>query len=172
MTLEELSVLIDMEAKGLMRDEGLCYEEVAVISSMQIVNVLIGYRIDAEKENAWGDYKGNVAERGWAFSYGSCGTQTYILMDILKNLRIPARELQFWHIDGNPVSHAACEVYYDDSWHYFDPTWGLYFMDSGTHILALDEILNLPKEEAYSCLVMNRSNVHNAMDIFERSMSN
>lgn len=172
MTLEELSVLIDMEAKGLMRDEGLCYEEVAVISSMQIVNALIGYRIDAEKENAWGDYKGNVAEKGWAFSYGSCGTRTYILMDILKNLRIPAREIQFWHIDGNPVSHIACEVYYNDSWHYFDPSWCLYFRGEDSEILSFHQIVSLPKTEAYSYLVMDWANVKNVREDFRSSVYN
>lgn len=172
MSLQDVATLVDIDAK--VAGGGKNYEKIAAISAMQMVNAFVSdYRVKAAKNIPDIDsYRGNGAEKGWYLSAGFCDVKAYAMVCIMQYLQIPVREIQFWHINGESIGHAACEVYYADSWHYFDPTWGLYFLDSANHVLALDEILNLPKEEAYSCLVMNHANVRNALEIFEYSLSN
>ena len=181
LSIKGVASLIDIEAKAIKDDvfhqnlataSAMHYEELAAISSMQMVNAFISdYRTPAT-QNSICDCQGNAAEKGWYLSVGSCGIRSYIMMEIMFYLNIPAREIQFWHIDGNPFSHVACEIYYNDSWHYFDPTWGLYFRDLNDNILSLEEILELPKDEAYSCLVMDYSNMNNALNDFRTNPYN
>lgn len=172
MTLKDVSVLVDTEAKAALNGER--YEELAAISAMQIVNAIASeYRIEASKAvSSVGNISRHGLEHGWRSFSGDCYTKAVIMMQIMQSLHIPVREIKFWHIDGTSLGYAACEVYYNDSWHYFDPTWGLYFRDSNKNILSLQDILSLPKEKAYSWLVMDCSNLQNTLTDFKYSKWN
>lgn len=172
MTLKDVSVLVDIEAKAALNGER--YEELAAISAMQIVNAIVSdYRMKAaENVSSFQHSPGNAADKGWRSSSGFCSTRVYVMLEIMKYLHIPAREINFWHIDGTDFGYAACEVYYNDSWHYFDPTFGLFFRDSQKNILSLQSILQLPTEEGYSYLVMDYTNLQNTLYNFKDSLMN
>jgi hypothetical protein len=56
---------------------------------------------------------------------GICGNQVQVYMDIMRNLNIPVRPIQFYYSDnGERASHIAVEVYYGGRWNYIDVTWG------------------------------------------------
>lgn len=170
MTLRDIAVLVDMEARTAAA-QGHCYEELAAISAMQMVNVMVSeYRMEAAKDVSFDRKLKGI--RAWHSSAGDCYAKVYVMMEILNNLHIPAREINYWHIDGTSVGYAACETYYNDSWHYFDPTWGLYFKDSNKKILSLQRVLDLPKEGAYSCFAMNAANMQNTLYDYRSSMQN
>ena len=42
------------------------------------------------------------------------------------------RSVQFYYDDppGTPNGHVAAEVFYDGAWHYFDPTFSLYWRNA------------------------------------------
>lgn len=173
MTLRDVSVLVDMEASAAGR--GKRYEELAAISAMQMVNTLVSeYRAETAKNASPAEsYRSNEAVRALRFSAGDCYTKVYTMMEILKYLHIPAREINYWHIGGTNIGYAGCEVYYNGSWHYFDPTWGMYFRNAKKKkILSLENVLALPKEEAYACLVMDAANMQNALYEYRNSFQN
>jgi len=172
-SLKEIANLIDIEAKGIDTQTNICYEEFATIAAMQYVNASIsGYRQKVVNElESFLEYEGDLAEKAWHFSAGYCGSKVYAMMEILNFLEIDTREIQFWHINNEPYSHVAIEVYYSNNWHYYDPTWGMFFRKE-TNVLSLEEILSIPKEEAYKYLMMNSSNVQNSVTDFRTSIYN
>lgn len=172
MTLRDVSILVDMEATAAGR--GKRYEEMAAISAMQMVNTLVSeYRVEAAKDiPIAGNFRNNEAVGALHFSAGDSYTKVYTMMEILKYLHIPAREIDYWHVGGKNIAYAACEVYYNGSWHYFDPTWGMYFRNAKNKILSLENVLTLSKEEAYACLVMDAANIQNSLYAYRISPQN
>lgn len=60
-----------------------------------------------------------------------CGGSSIILQLAARRLGYPTRGVGFF---GVPIqaSHTAVEVYWDDAWHYLDPSFGVFFTDDGT----------------------------------------
>jgi hypothetical protein len=70
---------------------------------------------------------------------GICGHAAIAFASIVKHLGLRARSAQFYYTDpagpagpGTPDSHIAVEVYYDGGWHFFDPTFGVFWTDPAT----------------------------------------
>jgi Transglutaminase-like superfamily len=72
---------------------------------------------------------------------GLCGNAALTFAAIVKRLGLGARSVQFYYDDpGNaPDSHIAVEVAYDDAWHYFDPTFGVFFTDTTGNVLSITD---------------------------------
>jgi hypothetical protein len=72
---------------------------------------------------------------------GICGHAALVYAAIVKRLGLPARSAQFYYDDpGNvPDSHIAVEVLYDGDWHYYDPTFGVFFTDATGNVLSITD---------------------------------
>jgi hypothetical protein len=57
---------------------------------------------------------------------GICGNHAAAFIDIMKALRVPAREVQVYYVDksGARASHMLAEVRWNDAWRMIDVTWG------------------------------------------------
>lgn len=60
---------------------------------------------------------------------GICGHRATLMIDVANNLNISStRDVKFFDV---PIagSHVACEINIAGSWHFFDPTFGIYFVE-------------------------------------------
>ena len=73
---------------------------------------------------------------------GLCGDAALAFAAIVKRLGLSARSVQFYYDDpGNvPDSHIAVEVSYDGGWHYFDPTFGVFWTDATGNVLPITDV--------------------------------
>jgi cell wall-associated NlpC family hydrolase len=55
---------------------------------------------------------------------GVCADYAPLLISNLASAGIPAREVTGYFADDS--GHAVTEVYYDDQWHHYDPTWNMF----------------------------------------------
>ncbi|MEK6247710.1 MAG: transglutaminase domain-containing protein, partial [Planctomycetales bacterium] len=74
---------------------------------------------------------------------GICGNHIHAFLAILSRLGVRARTIQFLNIDqydGN--MHAATEVWYKDSWHFFDVSWATFFRKSTVtdQVMSVEEL--------------------------------
>jgi hypothetical protein len=74
---------------------------------------------------------------GWESRYGLCGTRSVLMIKALQRFAINAQVLNIYDYG---FGHSCVEAYYDDAWHYFDPTYGGYFVGEDGHVLSWDEI--------------------------------
>lgn len=67
---------------------------------------------------------------------GICGNQIEAFIDIMNQIEIPVREVQFYYTTnrGKRKSHIAIEVEWGDKWHFFDVTWGMFVADKDNPI--------------------------------------
>lgn len=75
---------------------------------------------------------------------GICGHAALTFADIVKHFGYEVRSVQFYYTDpppySTPDSHIATEVYYDGSWHFFDPTFGVLWFDQTTgNVLSITD---------------------------------
>jgi transglutaminase-like putative cysteine protease len=72
---------------------------------------------------------------------GICGHAALAYAAIVKRLGLPAQSAQFYYDDpGNvPDSHIAVEVLYDGGWHYYDPTFGVFFTDATGNVMSITD---------------------------------
>ena len=67
---------------------------------------------------------------------GICGHAALTFAAIVKHFGYQVRSVQFYYDDpppySTPDSHIADEVFYDGSWHFFDPTFGVVWTDQAT----------------------------------------
>ena len=78
---------------------------------------------------------------------GICGHAALTLAAIVKRFGYQVRSVQFYYTDpagpaGPPVSdnHIADEVFYDGGWHFFDPTFGVYWTDANANVLSITDV--------------------------------
>jgi Transglutaminase-like superfamily len=73
---------------------------------------------------------------------GICGHAALTFAAIIKRLGFPVRSVQFYYStpQGDPDSHIADEVYYDDGWHFFDPTFGTFWTDAAGQVLSISDV--------------------------------
>jgi Transglutaminase-like superfamily len=74
---------------------------------------------------------------------GLCGHAALTFAAIVMHFGFPVRSVQFYYTDPAPFNTAdsriADEVYYDGSWHFFDPTFGALWTDAAGHVLSIDD---------------------------------
>jgi Transglutaminase-like superfamily len=68
---------------------------------------------------------------------GICGHAALTFAAIVKHFGYQVRSVQFYYDDppsyDQPDSHIADEVFYEGAWHFFDPTFGVVWVDQDTH---------------------------------------
>jgi hypothetical protein len=97
-----------------------------------------------------------IADTYLAEKRGLCGERSIAMIMTMRRSNIPARIVGIfglsYTLQGVSYScyatHASVEVYYNGSWHFFDPTFGVYFTDS---ILSFTEVI----EKAYTPQVLD-----------------
>jgi hypothetical protein len=62
---------------------------------------------------------------------GICGDAAFAFKSIVEAFDLPVRSVGFYYAGGE---HIAAETFYAGNWHYFDPTWGIYFDDDASSI--------------------------------------
>lgn len=82
---------------------------------------------------------------------GALGTQAGICTGaavtfgtIVHRFGFKVRSVNFYYDDpppyDTPDGHVAVEVWYDGGWHFFDPTYGLFWTDASGHVLPVSEV--------------------------------
>jgi multidrug efflux pump subunit AcrA (membrane-fusion protein) len=69
---------------------------------------------------------------------GICGHAALTYAAILKHFGYAVRSVQFYYGPGGAWNHIADEVSYDGAWHYFDPTFGIYYQAAGNVLSITD----------------------------------
>ncbi len=67
---------------------------------------------------------------------GICGHAALTFAAIVKAFKLPVRSVQFYYGEGD--NHIAAEVFYNGAWHYYDPTFGAYYID-GLNVLSIEQ---------------------------------
>jgi Transglutaminase-like superfamily len=66
---------------------------------------------------------------------GVCGERAYAMLYLLEQKSIPCRYVGIFGLSAFGVdcyaSHATVEVFYDGAWHWYDPTYGVWFTKNG-----------------------------------------
>jgi hypothetical protein len=94
---------------------------------------------------------------------GICGGQVATCREILTRLGLRNRPVEFYLHGATAAenhSHIGFEVYYSDSWHFFDVTWGTYFCSKDgrpDQVLSIEDVLKT--EGILSLAVTNRSDL-------------
>jgi hypothetical protein len=71
---------------------------------------------------------------------GLCGHAAITYAAIVSAFELPVRPVQFyWRSSFGDRSHIACEVFYADAWHFFDPTWGVFYEQGGI-VLGIESV--------------------------------
>lgn len=72
---------------------------------------------------------------------GICGGATRAFAAIMQQLGYQVQSVQFyWNLaNGTADNHIAVEAYYDNAWHYFDPTFGLYWTGNSGSVLSITD---------------------------------
>lgn len=73
---------------------------------------------------------------------GICGHAATVYAAILRRFHLRTRSVLFYFKDPNGArdAHTANEVYYARRWHFFDPTYGLYYTDASGNALPITAI--------------------------------
>ena len=75
---------------------------------------------------------------------GICTGAAVTFAAIVHHFGLPVRSVNFYYDDpapeNTPDGHVAVEVQYDGGWHFFDPTYGQFWTDSGGKVLSLGDV--------------------------------
>lgn len=77
---------------------------------------------------------------------GICGNAEAVFAMLLGELGYRTRSVQFFMPNGD--THIAAEVSYGGGWHYFDPTYGVYYIRGGI-VLPIRAVRRLPDAAAF-----------------------
>ena len=69
---------------------------------------------------------------------GICGDAALVYAAIVRHFGYSVRSVQFYYGPGGAWNHIADEVSYDGGWHYFDPTFGIYYQEAGSVLSITD----------------------------------
>jgi hypothetical protein len=69
---------------------------------------------------------------------GICGHAALTYAAIVRHFGYSVRSVQFYYGPGGAWNHIADEVSYDGDWHYFDPTFGIYYQEAGDVLSITD----------------------------------
>jgi hypothetical protein len=79
---------------------------------------------------------------------GICGDRAIAMIMLMRRNTpsLPARIVGIFGLSGFGVqchaTHACMEVYYSESWHFFDPTFGVYFPSASGRVMSFDEVIH------------------------------
>ncbi len=92
--------------------------------------------------------------------YAQCGGMSVSFRALVRLAGIPARKVGMYGLISQG-GHSLVEVFYDDQWHLFDPTYGLFFYSEPEYnqtgrVASLDELVDLPAEDWYIFKVVDQ----------------
>lgn len=75
---------------------------------------------------------------------GICTGAAVTFGTIVHHFGFAVRSVNFYYNDpppgDTPDGHVAVEVRYDGAWHFFDPTYGLFWSDASGHVLPVSDV--------------------------------
>lgn len=71
---------------------------------------------------------------------GLCGNAEIAFESLVRHFGFDVRRANFYYSDPAPQGHTAAEVYYGGSWHFFDPTFSLYWRGAAGDVLAITTV--------------------------------
>jgi len=73
---------------------------------------------------------------------GICGHAALSFAAIVRHFGYAVRSVQFYYStpEGTPDSHIADEVFYDGAWHFFDPTFGVFWTDPSGQVMSITDV--------------------------------
>ena len=84
---------------------------------------------------------------------GICTGAAVTLGTIVHHFGFTVRSVNFYYDDPAPANtpdgHVAVEVRYEGGWHFFDPTYGLFWSDASGHVLSVSDVR--APEEGHRC---------------------
>ncbi len=118
------------------------------------------------------DYpKNNVQNSlfGWfSTRSGLCNARADICVNMIAFLNLNARIMNLYDFPSPQNGHSAVEVYYDEKWHFLDPTNGGYFKNREGDIMSLEEMSRNPEEAVAGMVVfeetLDKSNNYERMN--------
>lgn len=80
--------------------------------------------------------------------YAQCGGMSYVFRILNRKLKLPARYVGLFNTPGQG-GHVLAEIYYNQKWHLFDPTFGVFAYSNPTYdgkgyILSMAELRQNP----------------------------
>jgi hypothetical protein len=78
---------------------------------------------------------------------GICGHAALTFAAIVKRFGLAVRSVQFYYGPDGTWNHISDEVSYDGAWHYFDPTFGIYYEQEGV-VLSIADARAAPDPES------------------------
>lgn len=119
--------------------------EVASLAAMEYVETNVSFM-----ERVWrlrhglpvpGDTPGYPVTANSIFTTGAgqCAAHAFAFAALMRHLGYPVRSVSFYYDDppGTPGGHTSTEVYYGGAWHYFDPSFDLYWTDAAGNVLDI-----------------------------------
>jgi len=100
--------------------------------------------INEAQDKVASNWRENLRER-----YGSCQIRSVIIRELLAPIGVKSRIIQVFNFNLNHPedSHVVCEAYYDDNWHLFDPSFGVFYQyPNKAEILSFSELIDTQKE--------------------------
>lgn len=73
---------------------------------------------------------------------GLCGNAEIAFEALVRHFGFDVRRVNFYYDDpaSVPDGHTAAEVYYDGAWHFFDPTFSIYWRGAGGGVLDINTV--------------------------------
>lgn len=121
------------------------------LSGQLVAQAALDYTVGHVSVGAYGymeSYDGLVAAPPWgninqilAQQAGICPHAARVFATIVAHFGFPVRDVEFAYTDwnGSKGGHTAAEVYYDGGWHFFDPTFGVFYTDTAGHVLSITD---------------------------------
>lgn len=107
------------------------------------------------------DYPQNIVQDdsfGWfATRNGLCNARANICVNMVEYLNLEAHVINIYDFPSAQSGHSAVEVYYDEQWHFFDPTNGGYFKGPDGEVMSLEEMHQNPKAAMAGMVVFEKT---------------
>ena len=168
--VERLCDLVEMEADfatDCYRDWALSSSEKTkylnyhhIVAALNLVqNELSPYRFGYLQtfQHTFDNIDANIEARS-----GLCGHHVELFHQVMRKLGYTTRLIQFYGIEPSQYNHIGLEVWFNDSWHYVDVTWGGFFRYANAkpyELLSIEAIKALPLDNIMDALVVNQSNL-------------
>lgn len=87
-----------------------------------------------------------IAMSAFANRAGFCASKAQLMKKMLYLVGIPARLFNIYNFGKPGNGHTVLQVWFENQWHFIDPTLGGYFQDPSGHILSWQELEAHPEK--------------------------
>jgi hypothetical protein len=103
---------------------------------IESVNRFVASKLNYEETARTYPTPRDIIERGSRY----CGSLALAMATIIEAGGYRARWVDLIDKTTDPTSHVAVEVYYESGWHLYDPTYGVFFTNSGGGVASYSEV--------------------------------